>query len=49
MASTLGVATWSYAPWAFFSYISPVLAVAIAYAGIRMMRTPECASVRGEE
>ena len=41
MAATLGIATWSYAPWAFFSYMSPVLAVAVAYAGIRMMRTPE--------
>jgi NhaC family Na+:H+ antiporter len=40
MAATLGVATWSYAPWAFFSYISPLLTVAIAYAGIRMLRTP---------
>ena len=40
MAATLGVATWSYAPWAFFSYISPVLTVAVAYAGIRMLRAP---------
>jgi len=40
MAATLGVATWSYAPWAFFSYISPLLTVAIAYAGIRMLRAP---------
>jgi len=38
MAATLGVATWSYAPWAFFSYISPALTVAVAYAGIRMLR-----------
>jgi Na+:H+ antiporter, NhaC family len=41
MAATLGVATWSYAPWAFFSYLSPLLTVAIAYAGIRMLRTPD--------
>ena len=40
MAATLGIATWSYAPWAFFSYISPILTVAIAYAGIRMLRVP---------
>jgi len=41
MAATLGVATWSYAPWAFFSYVSPILTVAIAYAGIRMMRAAD--------
>ena len=41
MAATLGVATWSYAPWAFFSYVSPMLTVAIACAGIRMMRAPD--------
>jgi Na+:H+ antiporter, NhaC family len=40
MAATLGIATWSYAPWAFFSYISPILTIAIAYAGIRMLRVP---------
>jgi NhaC family Na+:H+ antiporter len=40
MAATLGVATWSYAPWAFFSYFSPMLAIGIAYAGIRMLRAP---------
>jgi NhaC family Na+:H+ antiporter len=44
MAATLGVATWSYAPWAFFSYVSPLLTVAVAYAGIRMLRTPESES-----
>ena len=38
MAATLGIATWSYAPWAFFSYVSPVLTIAVAYAGIRMLR-----------
>ena len=38
MAATLGVATWSYAPWAFFSYVSPMLTVAIACAGIRMTK-----------
>jgi Na+:H+ antiporter, NhaC family len=48
MAATLGVATWSYAPWAFFSYISPLLTVAIAYAGIRMMRVPESGQSRAE-
>jgi NhaC family Na+:H+ antiporter len=48
MAATLGVATWSYAPWAFFSYVSPLLAVAVAYAGIRMLRVPEGGSAPKE-
>ena len=48
MAATLGVATWSYAPWAFFSYVSPVLTVAVAYAGIRMMRIPVNEAARAE-
>ena len=39
MAATLGVATWSYAPFAVFSYLSPLVTVAVAYAGIRMLRT----------
>ncbi|MBM5571619.1 MULTISPECIES: Na+/H+ antiporter NhaC [Deefgea] len=38
MAATLGVATWSYAPFAFFCFISPAITIAIAYAGIRMKR-----------
>ena len=38
MAATLGVATWSYAPFAVFSYVSPLLTVAMAYAGVRMTR-----------
>jgi NhaC family Na+:H+ antiporter len=40
MAATLGVSTWSYAPFAVFSIVSPLLTVAIAYAGIRMLRLP---------
>ncbi len=40
MAATLGVATWSYAPYAVFSIVSPLLTIAIAYAGIRMLRVP---------
>ena len=39
MAATLGVATWHYAPFAIFSIVSPMITVAFAYAGIRMMRT----------
>jgi NhaC family Na+:H+ antiporter len=40
MAATLGVATLSYAPYAVFCFVSPLLAVAMAYAGIRMPRMP---------
>ena len=38
MAATLGVATWSYAPFAVFSMASPLITVAFAYAGFRMIR-----------
>lgn len=38
MAATLGVATWSYAPFAIFSIASPLLAVAGAYLGFRIFR-----------
>ncbi len=40
MAATLGVSTWSYAPYTVFSIVSPLLTVAIAFAGIRMLRVP---------
>jgi len=40
MAATLGVATWSYAPYAVFNLVSPLLVVAIAYANIRMPHSP---------
>jgi NhaC family Na+:H+ antiporter len=40
MAATLGVATWSYAPYAVFSIVSPLLTVAVAFAGFRMLRLP---------
>ena len=40
MAATLGVATWHYAPFAIFCIVSPLLTIAIAYAGIRMLRIP---------
>lgn len=40
MAATLGVATWSYLPYAVFNFASPLLAIAVAYLGIRMLRTP---------
>jgi Na+:H+ antiporter, NhaC family len=41
MAATLGVATWSYAPYAVFCIVSPLLAVVLAYAGFRMFKLPE--------
>jgi NhaC family Na+:H+ antiporter len=38
MAVTLGVATHSYLPYAVFNFASPLLAIAMAYTGIRMLR-----------
>ena len=40
MAATLGVATFSYLPYAIFNFASPLLAIAIAYLGVRMLRGP---------
>jgi NhaC family Na+:H+ antiporter len=40
MAATLGVATLSYAPYAVFNMASPLLAIALAYTGLRMVRGP---------
>ena len=40
MAATLGVATSSYAPYAVFSIVSPLLTVAVAFAGFWMLRLP---------
>jgi NhaC family Na+:H+ antiporter len=40
MAATLGVSTLSYAPYAVFCFVSPLLTIAIAYAGFRMPRLP---------
>jgi len=37
MAATLGVATVHYAPFTFFNILSPLITVASAYAGIRMI------------
>jgi NhaC family Na+:H+ antiporter len=38
MSATLGVATVSYLPYAVFNIASPILAVVLAYAGVRMLR-----------
>ncbi len=40
MAATLGVATLDYLPYAFFNLFGPVIAVAMAYAGFRIIRSP---------
>jgi Na+:H+ antiporter, NhaC family len=40
MAATLGVATFSYAPYAVFNLTSPLIVIAIAYANVRMPRGP---------
>ena len=40
MAATLGVPTFSYLPYAVFNFASPLLAIAMAYAGVRMLRGP---------
>lgn len=42
MAATLGVATLDYLPYAFFNLLSPLVAMALAYAGFRILRvTPQ--------
>ena len=41
MAATLGVATLDFFPYAFFNFLSPLLTIAIAFAGIRMLRLPQ--------
>ena len=41
MAATLGVATFSYLPYAIFNFASPLLTIAMAYAGIRVLRGPQ--------
>ena len=38
MAATLGVATWSYLPYALFNLINPILALVFALAGIKILR-----------
>ncbi|HEX4570425.1 MAG TPA: Na+/H+ antiporter NhaC family protein [Dongiaceae bacterium] len=40
MAATLGVATFSYLPYAAFNFASPLLAIAFVYAGLRMPAEP---------
>ena len=40
MAATLGVATVAYAPYTFFNILSPLISVALAFLGIRMLKAP---------
>jgi len=46
MSATLGVATFSYLPYAVFNFVSPLAAIAVAYAGIRMMQLPTANEAR---
>ncbi|MGH7346647.1 MAG: transposase, partial [Candidatus Rokuibacteriota bacterium] len=39
MAATLGVATTTYVPFAFFNLINPLIAIAFGFLGLRMLRT----------
>ena len=41
MAATLGVATTSYVPFAFFNLLNPLVTIAFAFLGFRMLRTAE--------
>lgn len=40
MAATLGVGTLHYLPYAFFNWLCPLIAIALAVAGFRMLRKP---------
>lgn len=46
LAATLGVATFSYLPYALFNLVSPLLAIALAYLGIRVLRGPAAPAER---
>ena len=41
MAATLGVATTAYLPFALFNLVNPLVALAMAYAGFKILRLPE--------
>jgi NhaC family Na+:H+ antiporter len=43
MAATLGVATTSYLPFAFFNLINPLVSIAFGFLGLRMLRAVETA------
>ncbi|WP_395660106.1 Na+/H+ antiporter NhaC family protein [Aestuariivirga sp.] len=46
MAATLGVGTFHYAPYALFSFMSPLVVIALAFLNIRMPRRPASAAQR---
>jgi NhaC family Na+:H+ antiporter len=43
MAATLGVATASFAPFAFFNQLNPLITIVFAFAGLRMLHAPAAA------
>jgi len=43
MAATLGVATFSYAPYTIFCILSPLVTITFAFLGLRMPRLPDAA------
>lgn len=47
MAATLGVATWSYLPFCFFNWLSPLLAVAFGLIGFRILPLKD-SEIKGE-
>jgi NhaC family Na+:H+ antiporter len=47
MAATLGVATVAYAPFTFFNMLSPLISVALAFLGVRMLKAPSTTSSSG--
>jgi NhaC family Na+:H+ antiporter len=50
MTGVLGVSTLKYAPWAFFNYLTPLIAVIFGFTGFRVDRIePEVAEDLDEE
>ena len=49
MAATLGVATFGYAPYAVFCWLSPLVTIAFAFLGLRMPRLQDAAPAAGKE
>jgi NhaC family Na+:H+ antiporter len=46
MTGVLGVSTLKYAPWAFFNYLTPIIAVIFGFTGFRVDRVePEAEPV----
>ena len=47
MAATLGVTTVAYAPFTFFNILSPLVSVALAFLGVRMLKAPPAGPASG--